>query len=222
MQQLTNDQRTDEWFEARLGRATASRFKDVMTTVKTGESAARKNYRAELVAERLTGVREEGFTTSAMQWGIDQEETARLRYELTTGNVVDECGFYTHETLMAGASPDGLIGQEGALEIKCPNSATHIETLRTQRVPYQYYWQIMGQMWITGRQWCDFVSFDPRMPENAQFFLKRVERDEEAIEKLEKTVKEFLAETDNEVNFIKSYSPGGLVTITKVGSNESI
>lgn len=202
------EQRTDLWIEQRLGKATASRFKDVMTTIKSGEAAARKNYRAELVAERLTGVRDEGFTSTAMQWGIDNEETARLRYELATGNVTDECGFFKHDKLEAGASPDGLINTFGVLEIKCPNTATHIETLRKQEVPYQYYWQVMGQMWITGREFCDFVSFDPRMPQNAQMFIITIERDEVAIEKLAGQVQTFLREVAADVKFVQEYSDG--------------
>ncbi len=205
MQQSTDDQRTEDWFEARLGRATASRFKDVMLTIKSGEAAGRKNYRAELVAERLTGVRDEGYTTAAMQWGIDNEPLARLRYELLTGNSVEECGFFAHSSLMAGASPDGLIYDDGLIEIKCPNTATHIETLKSKKLPYQYYWQVMGQMWITGRKWCDFVSFDPRMPKNAQIFITTVERDDEAISKLEGQVTTFLREVAADEQFIRNY-----------------
>jgi len=205
MQQSTDDQRTEDWFETRLGRATASRFKDVMLTIKSGEAAGRKNYRAELVAERLTGVRDEGYTTAAMQWGIDNEPLARLRYELLTGNSVEECGFFAHSSLMAGASPDGLIYDDGLIEIKCPNTATHIETLKSKKLPYQYYWQVMGQMWITGRKWCDFVSFDPRMPKNAQIFITTVERDDEAISKLEGQVTTFLREVAADEQFIRNY-----------------
>lgn len=199
------EQGTDEWFEARLGRATASRFKDIMTFIKSGESATRKNYRAELVAERLTGVREEGFTTAAMLWGTETEPLARLQYMLKSGNDVEECGFFAHEELMAGASPDGLIGEDGTLEIKCPNSATHIETLRRGTVPYQYYWQVLGQLWITGRKWCDFVSFDPRMPANAQYVCIHVERDEQKINELQSEVTDFLNEVESDVAFVTNY-----------------
>lgn len=210
-------QQSDEWFEARLGRATASRFKDVMTMIRSGESAARKNYRAELVAERLSGAREEGFTSSAMQWGIDTEPTARIQYMLASENDVEECGFFAHASLMAGASPDGLIGEVGVLEIKCPNTATHIETLKTGRIPYQYYWQVVGQMWVTGRQWCDFVSFDPRMPINAQLFITRLERDEDKIRELETAITEFLAEVDREEQFIRQYNgTPNEVTVTRI------
>ncbi len=201
------EQGTEEWHELRIGRATASRFKDVMTTIKSGESAATKNYRAELVAERLTGARVDNFKSAAMQWGNDYEDTARTMYELKSGNSVETCGFFAHDTLMAGASPDGLIGSDGLVEIKCPLTATHIETLRRQAVPYQYYWQVMGQMWITGRQWCDFVSYDPRLPENAQYVCIRVLRDKIAIEKLQMEVENFLESVDLEVNFIKNYKP---------------
>jgi putative phage-type endonuclease len=199
------DQGTPEWFAARLGRATASRFSDVMSKIKSGESAQRKNYRAQLVAERLTGARDDGFSSVAMLWGTETEPLARLRYSLKTGNEVEECGFYAHETLMAGASPDGLIGEDGTLEIKCPNSATHIETLRKQTVPTQYYWQIMGQLWMTNRKWCDFVSFDPRMPMNAQFFTIRVVRDEERINELAHEVESFLKTVELDIAFIKNY-----------------
>lgn len=215
--QDTSTQRSDEWFEQRIGRATASRFKDVMTTIRSGESAARKNYRAEIVAERLTGRREETFTSQAMQFGIDNEATARVQYMLATENDVEECGFFTHKDMMAGASPDGLVGEVGVLEIKCPNTATHIETLKTAKVPYQYYWQVMGQMWITGREWCDFVSFDPRMPVNAQLFYTRLYRDEEQIQKLEAEVRAFLEEVEREEQFIRQYNgKPNEVTVTRI------
>lgn len=199
------DQGTEEWHEARLGRATASRFKDVMTKIKYGEAATRKNYKYELVAERLTGRHEETYSSSAMDWGTENEPVARLRYELTTGNDAEECGFFAHPDIEAGASPDGLIGEDGLLEIKCPNTATHIETLRKREVPKQYYWQIQGQLWMTNRKWCDFVSFDPRLPENAQFFVKRVERNDEDIKELESEVRAFLDEVELEVNFVKTF-----------------
>ena len=199
------EQGTDEWHQARLGRATASRFGDIMAKIKSGEAAQRKNYRAELVAEILTGERVDFFKSAAMQWGTETEPLARLRYSLITGNEAEECGFFAHTSIQAGASPDGLIGEDGTLEIKCPNTATHIETLRKQSVPYQYYWQVMGQLWITGRKWCDFVSFDPRLPNNAQFFTIRVERDENKIKELEDEVKEFLLSVESDVAFVESY-----------------
>lgn len=205
MDSIYVEQGTEEWFEARLGRATASRFIDIMSKVKSGESAGRKNYRAQLVAERLTGNRDDGFTSSAMLWGTETEPLARLKYELRSGNDVEECGFFAHPTLMAGASPDGLIGDEGTLEIKCPNSATHIETLRSQKIPYKYYWQVMGQLWVTGRKWCDFVSFDPRLPDNASYFSVRVFRDEQKIRELESEISDFLDSVENDIAFVQNY-----------------
>ena len=200
------EQRTDEWYEARLGKATASNFSAIMAKGRNGnELAGRKNYRAQLVSERLTATKSDSFTSAAMEWGVETEDTAKLRYELRSGNTVEDCGFYAHDKLQAGASPDGLIGEDGLIEIKCPNSATHIDTLKRQDIPQQYYWQVMGQMWITGRQWCDFVSFDPRMPANAQLFIKRIERDDEAIKTLEAEVTTFLREVAAEVQFIEAY-----------------
>lgn len=199
------EQGTEEWHQARLGRATASRFKDVMTKIKYGEAAARKNYKYELVAERLTGQHQETYSNAAMDWGTDNEPVARLRYELTTGNDVEECGFFVHPDIEAGASPDGLIGDDGLLEIKCPNTSTHIETLRKRTVPSQYYWQIQGQLWMTDRQWCDFVSFDPRLPENAQFFTVRVPRNDDHITELATEIRDFLDDVELEVNFVKTF-----------------
>lgn len=203
---ITGDQRTDEWFTERLGKATASRFRDIMSTIRTGEAASRKNYRAELVAERLTGVKQDGFTSKEMQHGIDYEASAKIAYWLDTNNEVIDCGFFKHSDLNAGASPDGLVGEDGLIEIKCPNTAKHIETLKTQKLPSEYFWQVMGQMWITNRQWVDYVSFDPRMPANSRLFIKRIERDEEQIQKLINEVTVFLQEVDDEVAFISSYN----------------
>lgn len=203
------EQGTEEWHMLRLGRATASKFNDIMAKGRGGyELAGAKNYRAELVLERLTGKRSDFFKSPSMEWGTDTEPLARLTYQLKSGNDAEECGFFAHETLEAGASPDGLVGDDGLLEIKCPNSATHIETLYKQKVPSKYYWQIMGQMWMTGRQWCDFVSFDPRLPENAQYICIRVERDENAIKELETTVTEFLESVDEEVAYVRAYKDG--------------
>ena len=199
------EQGSIDWLQSRVGRATASRFSDVMASIRSGEAASRKNYRAELVVERLTGQPVESYKSPAMEWGNEYEPVARLKYELTTGNNVDECGLFIHNSIMAGASPDGLVNDDGLLEIKCPNTATHIETLRKQEVPRQYYWQVMGQLWITGRKWCDFVSYDPRLSQNAQYFCTRVLRDEDAISDLEDNIVMFLRSVDEEVAFIENY-----------------
>jgi putative phage-type endonuclease len=199
------EQRSDEWFKARLGKATASRFNDVMARTRNGYGAQRKNYMAELVTQRLTGNIPETFTSAAMQWGTDNEPLARLAYQLETGNEATETGFWVHEIIPAGASPDGFVNDNGLLEIKCPNSATHLETLQKKELPYQYKAQVQGQLWITEKEWCDFVSFDPRLPENAQMIVIRVERDEDYIKQLEDELVTFLEEVDEQVEFVKNY-----------------
>ena len=157
------EQRSEEWFAARIGKVTASRVADVIAKTKTGYSTSRDNYMAQLICERMTGQKGESFTNAAMQWGTDQEPFARAAYELKMGVMVDETGLVDHPTIpMAGASPDGLVGEDGLVEIKCPNTATHIDTLLTQTVPAKYITQMQFQMACTGRQWCDFVSFDPK------------------------------------------------------------
>lgn len=197
------EQRTEDWFKARLGKATASKFNVIMAGDKY---AGWKNYKADLVIERITGVKTDMYQSAEMQWGTDTEPLARLVYSLMSGNEVKEVGFIEHETLAAGASPDGLIGEDGGVEFKCPNTSTHIATLRTRKVPSQYLPQVHGGMWLTGRKWWDFVSFDPRLPENAKIFITRVKRDEEYITKLEEQVTKFLAEVDEELNFVTNYS----------------
>lgn len=194
-------QQNDEWFAARLGRATASRFADVMSTLKSGaESAERRKYRAQLVCERLTGKKKDGFANKAMQVGIELEPDARMFYEAKTRNLVDEVGFIQIDGLMAGASPDGLIGDDGCLEIKCPEEQTHMGYLRLPqgKAPAEYVAQIQGQMWATGRKWCDFVSYNPSMPQGLQLCIRRVVRDDEYINKLHVAVCAFLAEVDAE------------------------
>lgn len=199
-------QRSEEWIQARLGKATASRFADVMATTKTGgEYAVRKNYRTQLVLERLTGVSAEGYSNQAMEWGVETEALAKLAYTLKTGSKVKEVGFIEHATLKAGASPDGEVGATGLIEVKCPNTANHIETLRANKIPSQYIYQVQGQMWITGKLWCDFVSYDPRMPANAEMVIIRIERDQEIISKLAEGVEKFLNEVENDMKFIEGY-----------------
>ena len=196
-----DEQRTAEWFQARLGKVTASRVADVIAKTKTGYSASRENYMAQLVVERLTNTQAESYTNAAMQWGTDQEPFARAAYEIKMGVMVEETGLVDHPNIaMAGASPDGLVGEDGLVEIKCPNTATHIDTLLTQTVPAKYITQMQFQMACTGRQWCDFVSFDPRMPQKAQIFIKRVLRDDSFIKEIESEIKKFLAEVSAKVD----------------------
>ena len=194
------EQRSSAWFEARLGRVTASRVADVIAKTKSGYSASRDNYMAQLICERLTSQKGESFTNAAMQWGTETEPLARSAYEAYADVMVEEVGFVQHPKIdMAGASPDGLVGLFGMLEIKCPNTATHIDTLLTQTVPTKYITQMQWQMRCCERQWCDFVSFDPRLPQELQLFVKRVEFDASYVAMLEEEVNLFLKELDMKV-----------------------
>ena len=198
-------QGSDEWFAARLGKVTASRVADVIAKTKTGWGASRKNYAAELIAERLTGVTAQSYTNAAMQWGTDTEPQARTAYEFFRDAEVQEVGFVDHPSIpMTGASPDGLVGIEGMVEIKCPNTATHIDTLLGQAIADKYVAQMQWQMACADRQWCDFVSFDPRMPEHLRMFIARVHRDSERIAELESAVNDFLAEINKTVTALES------------------
>jgi len=194
-------QGSPEWFAARLGRVTASHVADVVARTKSGYGASRANYMAQLIAERLTGTVAESFTNAAMQWGTQTEPDARAAYEFRTDRDVAEVGFVNHPAIeMSGASPDGLIGDDGLLEIKCPNTATHIDTLLSNgTVPGKYVIQMQWQMACTGRKWCDFVSFDPRMPESMKLLILRVARDDARIAELESEVGAFLNEVNNTV-----------------------
>lgn len=198
MSSIDIPQGSDEWKLARVGRVTASRVADVVAKAKSGGVlASRSNYLAELLVERLTGIPTEGFMNAAMQWGVDQEGPARITYELLQDCTVQTVGFVPHPMIeMAGASPDGLIGEDGQIEIKCPNSATHLETLRTGTIAGKYITQMQFQMACTGRAWCDWMSFDPRMPPALRLFVLRVERNDEIIDTLESAVIDFIAELD--------------------------
>lgn len=190
-------QGSEEWIAARLGRLTASRVNDAIAKTKSGWGASRANLQASLVAERLTGTAQDTFTNAAMQWGTATEPMARSAYEFFYDVTVEQVGFVEHPAIpMAGASPDGLVGDDGLLELKCPNTATHIETLLSQTVPSKYIVQMQFQMACTGRQWCDFGSFDPRLPERMRLWVRRVPRDDGHIEQLEKLASEFLAEVE--------------------------
>ena len=193
-------QGSDAWFQSRMGKVTASRVADVIAKTKSGYSTSRDNYMAQLVCERLTGTVAESFSNSAMAWGTETEPLARAAYETYLDVLVDEVAMINHPTIeQAGASPDGLVGEIGQLEIKCPNTATHIETLLSQTVPGKYNTQMQWQMACTGREWCDFASFDPRLPKELQLFVKRVPRDNAYITMLEKEVIEFIIELESKI-----------------------
>lgn len=191
------DQRSPEWYAARLGKLTASRIAEALATTKTGWGASRANVRAELVCERLTGSPADNYVNAAMQWGIDQEPAARAAYEFFRDCDVELIAFVDHPRIaMSGASPDGYVGRDGLVEVKCPQTAQHIETLLGESIPDRYRKQMLWQMACTGRQWCDFVSFDPRLPAAMQLHVQRVERDDKEIAKLEKDVELFLREVE--------------------------
>lgn len=197
------EQRSTEWHAARLGKVTASKVADVVARTKTGYAASRANYMAQLVCERLTGKPTEGFSNAAMEWGVEQEAAARDAYSARVGELVTEVGFIDHPAIkMAGASPDGIVGA-GIVEIKCPSTATHIEYLFEREPPQKYFYQMQWQMACTGADWCDWVSYDPRMPENLQLLVVRIPRDTDCIMVLEKEVSEFLAELDVKVAKLK-------------------
>jgi putative phage-type endonuclease len=190
-----DEQQTEAWFAARLGRVTASRISDVMARTKSGYSASRKNYQMQLLCERLTGRKEDGFRSAAMQRGTDLEPIARSAYEVDKGVMVQECGFVPCPMIeMAGASPDGLVGDDGLVEIKCPNTAQHVEFLRTGKIDSGYELQMLFQMMCTGRKYCDFVSFDDRMPEELQYKCVRMNYDNNRAMEIITEVSKFLEE----------------------------
>jgi len=202
MKILSMLQGSPEWLAARAGKVTASRINDVMAAKTT---AAYRDYRAQIVAEILTGQpQESGFTNAAMQWGTEQEKFARAEYELACNWTVDEIGIVLHPTIERGAaSPDGLVSINGLVEIKCPKTATHLQTLIDKKQPRQYENQMLWQMACTGRKWCDFVSYDPRLPEDLQLFVHRFYRDDKRIEEIEAAVQQFLTEVNEMIDNIR-------------------
>jgi putative phage-type endonuclease len=198
-------QRTAEWKQQRLGKATASKISDIVAKTKTGWGASRANYAAQIIAERLTGIPQESYTNAAMQRGTETETEARENYSMLNGVTIEECGFIDHPVIKnTGASPDGIIGLDGLLEIKCPNTATHLETILGEPIDKKYLYQMQWQMCCANRRWCDFVSFDPRLPFELQMKVIRVNRDDELLASLEKDVTEFLAEIDAKIIKLKA------------------
>ena len=196
------EQRTDEWLKARCGLFTASRFADLLAKTKTGVSASRSNYIAQILCERLTGKVSESYMNQAMMIGTEREPLARALYEAHTGVLVDEVGFIKHLDLPCGASPDGLIGNDGGIEIKCPQPAAHLEYLLDNEAPSKYMAQIQGCMWMSGRAWWDFVSFNPDFPDHLQLKIVRVKRDDAFIEKIEKEIINADAEVQEKISAI--------------------
>lgn len=200
------EQRTPEWYAARAGRVTGSRAADVLAKIKSGEAAGRRNYRVQLVAERLTGKpQEDCYVSKEMQRGIDLEPAARLAYEVRTGLVVRQTGFLSMSEFLSGCSLDGDVEEfKGLVGFKCPNSSTHVEYLKSRRLPPIYVPQSTHEMWVTGAEWYDFVSYDDRMPEHLQLFCVRVQRNEFDIAGYEQEVRRFLAEVQIEYEELKN------------------
>ena len=197
-----DNQGTEEWFADRIGKVTASKVADVLATIKTGESASRANYRWQLVCERLTGLKDETYTSLAMDTGTEREPLARAAYEHKNNVFVTKVGFMPHPSIeMAGASPDGVIG-DGLIEIKCPQQKAHGQTLLTKKAPTSYIPQMQMQMSCTGAKWCDFVSYNPTFPDHLQLIIIRVERDEDYIQNMESEIVKFLAEVDEAVELL--------------------
>jgi putative phage-type endonuclease len=198
------EQGSAEWLAIRLGKVTASRITDVLAKGKSGEATTREDYRTELVVQRLTNEPGESFTNAAMEWGVLQEPMARISYEAKANVFVEQVTFVDHPTIeWFGCSPDGLVGETGLVEIKCPNSKTHIKYLLAGKPPAKYVPQMQCQMAVTGREWCDFVSYDPRLPEDLQLFVVRLERDVSYIMAMEEEVDKFLKEVSGMYSKLK-------------------
>lgn len=196
------EQRSEQWFAARAGKVTASKISDVLMKPTT---AGFQNYLAQLVCERLTGTVSETCTSAAMQHGTETEPQARAFYELVGGVSIDEVGFIDHPSIeLTGASPDGLIGIDGLIEIKCPQQTKHIKNLLGGSIDRGYRLQMQWQMACTGREWCDFVSFNPTFPDEMQLHIQRVERDPNQIVEIETAVREFLADVDAQVKSLRT------------------
>jgi putative phage-type endonuclease len=203
------EQGSKEWLELRLGKVTASRITDVLAKGKSGEALSREDYRYELVVQRLTGDPGESFTNAAMEWGTATEPQARIVYEAEMGLFVEQVPFVLHRSIeWFGCSPDGLVQDTGLVEIKCPSSKNHIKYLNAGKPPAKYVPQMQCQMAVTGRQWCDFVSFDPRLPPDLQLFVARLDRDEEYIKSMEVEVVKFLTEVETMYTQLKERNHG--------------
>jgi putative phage-type endonuclease len=206
MPMIEVEQGSDDWLTMRCGMVTGSRVADIVTRLKKGGySAARQNYLMEVVVSRLTGLTPDHFVTPAMEWGIANESFARAAYEIEQDVDTSPAGFAMHQKIKwFGASPDRLVGSDGLLEIKCLTSANHLQVLLDGVVPVDYMPQMMAEMACADRQYCDFVSFDPRMPKHLQLFVRRFERDEKLIGVMEQEVELFLTEVEAMVKAIES------------------
>lgn len=196
-------QGTDEWRQQRLGLVTASRIADVMARNRGGFAATRQNYMMALITERLTGQPMQTYSNSAMEWGREKEGEARAAYAAKTGSIVDEVGFIRHQTLEAGASPDGYVGSDTIIEIKCPNSQTLIEWIESREIPQKYRLQIQFQLAVTGRDIAHFVGYDPRLPEHLRLLIIEEPRNNQMILEITAEVERFLYELNDKLSKLK-------------------
>ncbi len=219
---LDCEQGSEEWAQARCGIPTASRCGDIVAMTKKGEEKAeRRNYRTELVIEILTGVPYPRYKTLEMQWGINQEPFARAAYELDRNVLVETCGFVLHPDIARfGASPDGLVGEDGLIQIKCPNTSTHLAWMLAGTVPVEHCFQMLAEMACTGRKWCDFVSFDPRLPEHLQLFVRRFPRNDELIAQLEAEVIHFNDEIESVLAALPQQQQAVVLSMDQVAEDE--
>ena len=202
-------QGSPEWLAARVGKVTASRISDAVAKTKNGWGTSRANYMAELIAETLTGQPYPQYQSVEMRRGTEVEPDARRAYEFMADASVEQVGFISHPSIaMSGASPDGVVGDDGLVEIKCPNTATHIDTLLGANLDGAYITQMQWQMACTGRAWCDFISYDPRLPAHLALFVKRTARDDKRIAELETMVKEFIDELTTKVAALSAINQG--------------
>ena len=210
---LDVEQGTERWAQERCGRITASRCGEVIATTKKGEAAARRDYRTELIIERLTGVPVAQYVSREMQWGLFQEPFARAMYEITRGIEVDQAGFVVHPHIpYFGCSPDGLVGDDGMIQIKCPNTTTHLAWWMAGAIPLEHIPQMLAELAVTGRRWVDFVSFDPRLPERLQLFVRRYTRDEKHVASMETEVVHFNGELEGAIKAL----PAGPQPVAKL------
>jgi hypothetical protein len=221
---LNIEQGSDEWVQARVGLVTASRCGDVIDMTKKGdESAHRRDYRSELICEILTGQPYPRLITREMQWGIDQEPFARAAYEMQRDVLVETRGFVVHPDIARfGASPDGLVGDDGLIQIKCPNTSTHLRWMLAGTIPVEHMPQMLAELACTGREWCDFVSYDPRLPAHLQLFVRRYQRDDAMIAALETEVVNFNAQIEQVLSALPQAPQGVVLSMDQVAADEVV
>lgn len=220
------EQGTEEWVMARVGKVTASRCADATATSQRGEAAARRDYRAELISEILTGLPYPRFVTREMQWGLAQEPYARAAYELSRDVLVDTAGFVLHpdeERFRGrfGCSPDGYVGENGMVQFKCPTTATHLAWILGGRIPLEHMPQLLAELACNPeREWIEFVSFDPRMPEHLQLFVCRFFRNDNLIAVVENEVEHFNDELDSQIAALPEKPQGVVLSMDLVDDDE--